>query len=127
MKEDNSGNIWIGSWSNGGAYRLDASRANHPCIKNSCKHDLNYQQDLTKHNQEIENSFTQFTRHDGLGDGMIACILADKNGDVWFGTRDHGVTRYNGTSFINFSEKDGLCNNNVFCMLEDKTVNEKDK
>ncbi|MBK8417028.1 MAG: hypothetical protein IPL22_22440 [Bacteroidetes bacterium] len=31
-----------------------------------------------------------FTHFNGLSDDMIKCILEDKNGDIWFGTRNHG-------------------------------------
>ena len=44
------------------------------------------------------NQFTTFTTKDGLGDNMVNAIHQDKNGVLWFGTRD-GVSRYNGEKF----------------------------
>ncbi|MCX6294449.1 MAG: histidine kinase, partial [Bacteroidetes bacterium] len=50
-------------------------------------------------------------------------MLEDKNGDIWFGTRNHGVERYDGKVITNFSKKDGLGNNDVSCIFEDKNGN----
>lgn len=96
ITEDKSGNIWVGSWSNGGVHRYDGSQANHPCIKNSCKHDLRVPQDLKAHNQEIAKSTPNFTKQDGPRDGMISCIFEDKNGNLWFGGRYGRLFRYDG-------------------------------
>jgi len=121
--EDKAGNIWFGSWSNGGAYCFDKSRANHPCITNSCKHGLQRRQDQTEHYEEIAKSFTNFRKQDGLADDMISDIIEDRMGNIWFGTRDHGVCRYDGKSFVYFSEKDGLGSNCITYILEDKIGN----
>lgn len=119
LTEDHNGNIWVGSWSNGGAYRSDGN----PCSRNSCRHDLQKTQDLAAHQQEMAQPITGFTRQDGLCDVMIACFFEDSNGLLWIGTRDGGVCRYDGKSFTNFSEKEGLCNDNISCISEDKTGN----
>lgn len=41
-------------------------------------------------------SFTNFTRNDGLCHNDILCCAEDKNGDIWFGTRN-GVIVYRST------------------------------
>lgn len=115
LLEDKSGNIWFGS------YRYEMSRVNHPCNKNRCKHDLRVPKDLKAHNQELAKSVTNFMTKEGLTNELVFCALQDKKGNIWFGTRDHGVFRYDGKSFTNLSEKDGLCNNTITCILEDKT------
>jgi ligand-binding sensor domain-containing protein len=107
ISEDKTGNIWVGSWSNGGAYYYDGAAA-----------DI-----LKEHDQEIAKPPAGFTRQDGLTDVMISCMLEDKSGNTWFGTRDNGLCRYDGKPFTYFSEKDGLCNNNVSCILQDKAGN----
>jgi len=39
-------------------------------------------------------------------------ILENKNGNLWFGTRNHGICRYDEKTFTNFTEKEGLGNTN---------------
>lgn len=51
----------------------------------------------------------------------IHCGLADKSGNLWFGTTGEGVYRYDGKLFFQFTEKDGLSSNTVWSILEDKT------
>ncbi|MGL5890653.1 MAG: ligand-binding sensor domain-containing protein [Bacteroidia bacterium] len=48
--------------------------------------------------------------------------LADKAGNVWFGTQDKGVCRYDGQSFFWLNEKD-LAGPAVRCMFQDKAGN----
>lgn len=66
----------------------------------------------------LEN-WTVFNTNNGLIDNYIQCITADKDGNIWIGTRN-GVSVYNGSSWISFTEKDGLTGNNVRCMKVDK-------
>jgi ligand-binding sensor domain-containing protein len=54
---------------------------------------------------------------------IVSAALKDKNGDIWFGTRNQGVDRYDGKVITNFSKKDGLGNNDVSCIFEDKNGN----
>jgi ligand-binding sensor domain-containing protein len=126
MLEDKNGNLWFGCWAgsgSGGVYRFDGGRANHPCFKNTCKHNLRIQQDLMEHNRELAKSFTHFISEDGLEDNLISGISEDRAGNILFVTRDHGVCSYDGKNFTRFSEKLGLPNTNIRCMLEDKSGN----
>jgi len=50
-------------------------------------------------------------------------MLEDKKGNIWLGTREHGVFKYDGKSFSNFNEKDGFCFKNITCITEDKKGN----
>jgi ligand-binding sensor domain-containing protein len=50
-------------------------------------------------------------------------MLEDKNGNLWFGTWDGGVNKYDGRYITHFTVKEGLCNNNVTCMIEDNSGN----
>lgn len=47
-------------------------------------------------------SFTYFNRKDGLNDNTVFSIMEDKEGNMWFGTRN-GVSRYDGKIFVRFS------------------------
>ena len=51
--------------------------------------------------------------------GNVQCSLQDKEGNLWFGTTENGLYKYNGKSFSRFLEADGLNSDNIYCMLED--------
>ena len=55
-----------------------------------------------------------------LGNGNVQCGLQDKAGNLWFGTSDNGLYKYDGKTFTQFLEADGLNSNNISCLLEDK-------
>jgi len=50
-------------------------------------------------------------------------VLADRKGNLWFGSIGSGVFRYDGRSFKNFTIRDGLAGNDVTCIYEDKAGN----
>jgi ligand-binding sensor domain-containing protein len=58
-----------------------------------------------------------------LGQGNVHCSLQDKKGNLWFGTSNQGIFRYDGKSFTNFTTVDGLNSNSVFSMIEDRNGN----
>ena len=66
-------------------------------------------------------SFKSFTKNDGLSGDMVARIIEDQKGNLWFG--GDGLSRYDGKSFTNFTTKDGLINNSIFSILEDTNGN----
>ncbi len=82
---DQAGQVWIGSWSNGGVYRFDGQ------------------------------AFHNLTSTIGLTDGMIGCMLQDRQGLLWFGTRDQGLYSYDGIFLIKMSE-----NMSIWSLYEDR-------
>ena len=52
--------------------------------------------------------------------GNVQCILQDEAGNLWFGTTENGLYKYDGKSFSRFLVADGLNSNNVYCLLQDK-------
>ena len=52
--------------------------------------------------------------------GNVQCSLQDKAGNLWFGTGENGLYKYDGKTFTQFLVADGLNSNNVYCLLEDK-------
>ncbi|MEO8146936.1 MAG: two-component regulator propeller domain-containing protein [Bacteroidia bacterium] len=52
--------------------------------------------------------------------GNVQCGLQDKAGNLWFGTTENGLYKYDGKSFSRFLTADGLNSNNIYCILEDK-------
>lgn len=68
--------------------------------------------------QEAVPLFKHFTTDDGLPTSEMYSVLADKNGNMWFGT-DRGVVRYDGYEFKTFTTQDGLTDNTVFYLFLD--------
>ncbi|CAH0996253.1 hypothetical protein EMA8858_02384 [Emticicia aquatica] len=135
--EDNAGNFWLGGRCHDGVYRYDG--------KSITKFDLKklYQDEPTPRlrnwvlpqlqdkngNIWFSNwdgvyrydgtSFTTFTKKDGLYGNVVARIVEDKKGNIWFG--GDGLSRFDGKSFTHFTTKDGLINNSIWSILEDRT------
>jgi len=94
--EDRDGKIWFGTADRDhGVFVVDPNA------------------DLTK----AENWF-EFTQKDGLAENGISSILPDSEGDMWVGTAEKGISRFD-ISWINFSETVGLDFANVLAMIED--------
>lgn len=49
-------------------------------------------------------TFTRFTTREGLIHNGVYTIVEDKAGNIWFGTRNVGLSMYDGKSFTTFSE-----------------------
>ncbi len=78
-------------------------------------------------NKKISESNTIPAAHPKLiktiGDpryGNVNCSLQDKAGNLWFGTTENGLYKYDGKSFNQFLKADGLNSNSVNHILEDK-------
>ena len=52
--------------------------------------------------------------------GNVQCSLQDKAGNLWFGTTENGLYKYDGKSFSRFLVSNGLNSNNIYSLLEDK-------
>ena len=62
-------------------------------------------------------------RTQGTDYTQVSCGFQDRKGNLWFGTPNEGVYRYDGKSFTQFTKKDGLSDNNVKAITEDKAGN----
>ncbi len=58
--------------------------------------------------------FQRYYQKDGLGGGVVSCILADRSGDLWMST-NQGISRFKKESleFDNFTVADGLPGNDL--------------
>ena len=72
--------------------------------------------------QEKTIVFNHLSSEDGLSDNRVTCILRDKNGFMWFGTKD-GLSRYDGHDFYVYRHRENdstsLCSNNITCLSHD--------
>ncbi|MGB5006736.1 MAG: two-component regulator propeller domain-containing protein, partial [Ferruginibacter sp.] len=50
------------------------------------------------------NSFKNFTIEDGIGKYAVWSITEDSYGNIWFGTRNTGLYKYDGKKFTDFSD-----------------------
>jgi ligand-binding sensor domain-containing protein len=140
--EDKAGNIWFGGRTNEGVYRYDGKSVINFKLKELFRdgggpegpkgHNWGWPQVQDKNgNIWLSNwggayrydgtSFTSFAATDGLFDGMVARIIEDKKGNIWFGGA--GISRYDGNSFTRFRAKDGLTNIGSWSILEDTIGN----
>ena len=67
--EDAKGRIWISSFTHGGLNEFDGKKMIHHALK------------------------------DGYGDGMISTSYMDSKDNLWFGTRNGGIYKYDGKNF----------------------------
>ena len=59
----------------------------------------------------------------GLSSSYISAITRDQKGDLWIGTTDAGVIRYNGTSFFTYTMENGLIHNSISDIFSDRAGN----
>ncbi len=129
IAEDKSGNIWFGTYG-GGVSKYDGSRVD-AALKGEITSPENLQ-DLKKINGKFVKSFTNYTTAQGLAGNTVKCIIADKNGSVWFGTNGNGVSKFDEPRspnermnapagyFTNYTKLQGLSNNTIYSIMEDK-------
>ena len=101
--EDTKGNIWFGN--NGeGLYRYDGKS-------------------LTNFTEEKGLSNKEFKISGKSSPGTLARIYAineDDQGNLWIGTIDAGVWKYDGSKLFNYTTKDGLTSNATNTIYKDK-------
>jgi len=49
-------------------------------------------------------SFKNFSTKDGMGKYYVHCMVEDKGGNIWIGTRNTGLYKFDGKTFTNYSE-----------------------
>ena len=84
-------------------------------------HNFLCSQDNLKENQALK--FKQFSLAEGLSQSSVLCILQDREGFLWFGTRD-GLNRFDGHNFINYrhnsQDTHSLSNNFIRSLFQDE-------
>lgn len=101
--EDRKGNVWFGN-NGGGLFRYDGKS-------------------LTNITEEkgLNNVDFRVSGKPGLGTlARVYAINEDNSGNIWIGTVDAGVWRYDGNNLTNYTTKDGLPSNAVNTIYKDK-------
>ncbi|HIP32463.1 MAG TPA: hypothetical protein EYG86_06865 [Crocinitomicaceae bacterium] len=68
-------------------------------------------------------STSNYTLEDGLAQNQVKHIAQDKNGYIWFGTYNSGISKFDGNTLSTYSVDNGLASNNIQKMLVDKDSN----
>lgn len=124
LLEDKNGNIWVGRRGKG-ICRYDGKTFNNvlqngvfdSCVVTVIREDKTgniwfgtEHGDITKREtlgglwKYDGKTFKNFTTKDGLSYIGVWCIVEDKSGNIWVGTRNTGLCCYNGKIFTSFSE-----------------------
>jgi ligand-binding sensor domain-containing protein/signal transduction histidine kinase/CheY-like chemotaxis protein/AraC-like DNA-binding protein len=73
-----------------------------------------------------DTKFEQYGINEGLSQNTVSCILQDRKGFMWFGTRD-GLNKYDGYKFIvykrNLQNKNSISANDIKSIVEDEHGN----
>ncbi|MEP7220135.1 MAG: two-component regulator propeller domain-containing protein, partial [Bacteroidota bacterium] len=68
-----------------------------------------------------EYNFKNLSVADGLAQSQVYAMCEDRRGNIWFGTRGGGISRYDGVAFASYGEENGLVDNYVRAILEDRS------
>ena len=69
-------------------------------------------------NNTLEN-WTVYTTDEGLVNNFVQAIAADKEGNLWFGTKGGGISVFDGSKWTSYTTNDGLNSNNILCLAVD--------
>lgn len=152
---DKKGMLWVGTW--GGVSKFNGTIFSTFTLPNPDVELMPYQSTLHWVSEIIEDkqgniwfsrdgygvckyngqSFTLYTKEDGLVSNNIQEIEEDKKGNIWFGSRvverdnpdktertgDGGLSKFDGKAFTHFPEIKGLSKNEVYAIYEDSKGN----
>ena len=97
----NNGSLWVAT-EDSGVWRYDAGAATPLVLAGASK------------NTAPAGKWTQFTAKDGLGDNNVYALATDKQGRMWAGTLNHGVSVWNGKEWKNYGVLEGPLGERVF-------------
>ena len=130
--EDQSGNIWLGTYIGVNVYNGESFThyTETEGLSNNLVWSILEDQSGniwlgTRGGVSVFNgeSFTHYTETEGLSNNTVWSIAEDRSGNIWLGTDGGGVSLFNGESFTHYTEKEGLSNNIVISILEDESGN----
>jgi ligand-binding sensor domain-containing protein len=103
--QDKKGNLWFGN-NGGGLYQYNGTALRNITEENKLSND-----EFLKERMPVDKP------------GSLARVFAindDEDGNIWIGTVDAGVWKYDGVKLTNYTTKDGLSTNSVYGIYKDK-------
>lgn len=64
--------------------------------------------------------FQNFTVENGLSQSQVLCLFQSNTGELWMGTNQGGISRYDGSKFSYLNKETGLTDNVVYALAQDK-------
>ena len=138
--KDSKGNIWFGT--NQGVDKYDGKKLMHfgvaqglsrESVTSICEDGkgniwlgMEYDSMLNKLELPLTETGRHTITHYNIHQGSISsigCIKKDKKNNLWFGTTNRGVVKYDGTNFSRYTTAQGLSNNGVNSIVEDNDGN----
>ncbi|HOZ39449.1 MAG TPA: two-component regulator propeller domain-containing protein [Flavobacteriales bacterium] len=115
LLQDRQGHIWFSTWNGGGVWRFDGTD-----FRNFLPSEAYYRSNQDGRSMQP----ITYTPPDGqLPDDMIFSIAEDRAGNLWFATRRHGASRYDGQRFTPFQANAPLVQHGLHAILEDRKGN----
>ncbi len=114
--QDKMGNIWFSSFNRGGVWRFDGKILNH--FLPSDDYYLLLEDEKSNDYSDSDTKYVPSPEY--ITDDMITSMTEDKNGNIWFATRRHGICIYDGKSFKTFKENEVFVKYSIISILEDK-------
>ena len=105
--EDSRGNIWFGN-NGSGLFKYDGKSL------------INFTAEKGLGNAEFFKTSKVSVKSSANTMSRIYSINEDNNGNIWIGTVDTGVWKYDGKNLTNYTTKDGLTSNAVTAIYKDK-------
>ena len=73
---------------------------------------------ISAQNQKYFSKISHYTVENGLADNDVRVIIQDHKGFMWFGTRNGGVSKFDGKGWQTISKKDGLIANGILSIIQ---------
>jgi len=64
--------------------------------------------------------FQKFTVENGLSQSQILCLFQSNTGELWMGTNQGGINKFNGSEFSYITKEHGLSDNVVYAIVQDQ-------
>ncbi len=131
---DDDATMWVGTYKNGVAYYSESTyKFRNIAIGDICTitedHQGNYWCGSNDSGIVVYNPFTHSsrrynTRNSALQSEVVVSSCCARDGSMWFGTYNGGLSHYQNGKFITYRKKNGgLANDNVWSIVEDKKGN----
>src|SRR6056297_1848548 len=77
---------------------------------------------FTLNGQDNDLKFTHLSINEGLSGRLVKSILQDREGFMWFGTKNNGLNKYDGYNFKVFkydsTRENTISGNSILCLFQ---------